>query len=104
MLFVILSNLSIDCGREYVPFGRRKGAVKSNHNFRPICCNPIVTAVDCFGGVDIVLHYAKISKVSHKKLEHSAVIIRVSVEDWVIFSHGSEQSEKTVTEYRGKRP
>ena len=94
MLFVIIRNLRVDCGCEHVPFGRRKGSVKSGHNFWPFCCDPVVVAVDCFGGVYIVLHYAKISKVSQEKLERSAAIVRVSVEDWSIFSHGGERSEK----------
>ena len=91
MLFVVISNLSIDCGCEHVPFGWRKSSTKGSHNIWSFSSDPVVIAVYCFVRVDIVFHYAKVSKVRQ--------------ENWPVFSHSGEQSKKRAAEeYRSKKP
>ena len=105
MLFVIISNLSIDCGYEHVPFGWRKSSTKGSHNFWSFSSDSVVIAVYCFVSVDIIFHYTKISKVRQEELERSTTIVRVGVENWPVFSHSGEQGKtRAAEEYRSKKP
>ena len=74
VLLFLFWYLRVNGSRKHVPFCLGKCATKSGHGFRAFGRDPIVLAVEGFGGIDVIFHDTEVPEVSDEKLKCTAAI------------------------------